>query len=262
MPARSVRSWIVFACLAIAGTVLLAHGNADDKPQGPLDQKAPADELFPAGAELVPAGAAPLVRQGGQGGSLDDAELRLRKLNPNVLHLGEVGGLGHMGIPMGIPTGDVILVKGPEPNEYLAWSPADGRWRSHTFPKGVTAIIVIGWSGCVFHLEGDAITELVAIDRRGRWCFCKLPAAAKQCIPIVGRGTVAACQVEGAKHVYAFSAETGTWAAFETAGIAPAAAGPMVGPMVGKDTVVMVEPGAVAAFSAATGEWAVAKTAK
>lgn len=246
MPARSVRSWIVFACLAIAGTVLLAHGNADDKPQGPLDQKAPADELFPAGA-------APLVRQGG---SLDDAELR--KLNPNVLHLGEVGGLGHMGIPMGIPTGDVILVKGPEPNEYLAWSPADGRWRSHTFPKGVTATFVIGGSGCVFHLEGDAITELVAVDRRGRWCFCKLPAAAKQCIPIVGRGTVAACQVVGAKHVYAFSAETGTWAAFETAGIAPAAAGPMVG----KDTVVMVEPGAVAAFSAATGEWAVAKTAK
>lgn len=247
MPATSVRSWIVFACLAIAGTALLAHGNADDKPQGPLDQKAPADGLFRAGA-------VPLVRQAEPLNPLDpDAELR--KLNPNVLHLGEVGH-------MGIPTGDVILVKGPEPNEYLAWSPADGRWRSHTFPKGVTATFVIGGSGCVFHLEGDAITELVAVDRRGRWCFCKLPAAAKQCIPTVGRGTVAACQVVGAKHVYAFSAETGTWAAFETAGIAPAAAGSMVGPMVGKDTVVMVEPGAVAAFSAATGEWAVAKTAK
>ncbi len=248
MPARSVRSWIVFACLTLAGTALLAYGNADEKPQSPLDQNAPAEGLFRAGA-------VPLVRQAEPLNPLDpDAELR--KVNPNVLHLGGVGGLGHM-----VMGGDVILVKGPEPNEYLAWSPADGRWRSHTFPKGVTATFVIG-GGIVFLLEGDAITELVAIDRRGRWCFCKLPAAAKRCIPVVGGGTVAACQVEGDKHVYAFSAETGTWAAFETAGIAPAAAGPMVGPMVGKDTVVMVEPGAVAAFSAATGEWAVAKTAK
>ena len=222
-----------------------SRGHADDKP---VASEAPNT-----------AGAA------GRGfGRVDE----IRTVNPNVLMPLKLFPGGHgMGSVCRQPDApSLVLVKVNGTNEHLACNTANGSWRSHTFPGGVKADHVqpSDDSWAVFNLAGKAITELVAIDRKGNWCTHKLPAAAANCVPVIG-SKVAACfvDVDGDDQfehvVYAFSAETGTWAALETKGPGK---DKQQWVSTESDHVLVVEPDSVAVFSAATGKWAVAKTAK
>ena len=133
-------------------------------------------------------------------------------------------------------------------NEFLAYSKKVGKWNSFTFPKGVTAIPVVGNGVCAFQLEGEAITELVAVDLKGNWCISKLSAAAKKCVPYVD--DVAVFAVDGKAH--AFSAELGKWDSVSAS----------VVPVVSNDIAMILAPDSIAVFSSATGKWAVAQIAK
>ena len=141
----------------------------------------------------------------------------------------------------------VAKVKGT--NQFLAYSKTVGKWNIFTFPDGVTAVPVLGNGPCVFQLEGEAITEIVAVDNKGNWCKSKLPAATQKCVPIVA-GKVAVCIVDGKAH--AFSGELGKWDSVATT----------VKPQLTNDIAIIEAPNSIAIFSAATGKWAVAKTTK
>lgn len=108
---------------------------------------------------------------------------------------------------------------------------------------------MLGNGVCLFQLEGEAITELVAVDLKGNWCISKLLAAAKNCVAIV-EDEVAVTVVDGTAH--AFSGELGKWDSVPTS----------VTPQVSKDIVMIVAPDFLAVFSSATGKWAVAQTTK
>ncbi len=141
----------------------------------------------------------------------------------------------------------VVKVKGA--NEFLAYSKTVGKWNSFTFPKAVMAVPVVGNGICAFQLEGEAITEVVAVDLKGNWCTSKLPAAAKKCVPIIADDVVV-CVVDGTAH--AFSGELGKWDSVAAS----------VTPQVSKDIAMIVAPDSISVFSSATGKWAVAKTTK
>lgn len=148
-----------------------------------------------------------------------------------------------------IQSDTLIVAKVKGTNEFLAYSKTVGKWTSFTFPKGVEAVPVVGNGVCAFQLEGEAITEVVAVDLKGNWCSSKLPAAAKKCVPIIA-DDVAVLVVDGRAH--AFSGELGKWDSV------PAS----VAPQVSKDIAMIVAPDSIAVFSSATGKWAVAQTAK
>jgi hypothetical protein len=141
----------------------------------------------------------------------------------------------------------VARVKGT--NEFLAYSKTVGKWNSFTFPEGVTAVSVLGTGVCMFQLEGEAITEVVAVDLKSNWCTSKLSGAAKKSVPIISED-VAVCVVDGTAH--AFSGELGKWDS------TPAA----VTPQVFRDIALIEGPDSIAVFSSATGKWAVAQTTK
>jgi len=148
-----------------------------------------------------------------------------------------------------IQSDTLVVAKVKGTNEFLAYSKTVGKWNSFTFPKGVTAVPVVGNGVCAFQLEGEAITEVVAVDLKGNWCSSKLPAAAKKCVPIIAED-VAVFVVDGKAH--AFSGELGKWDSV------PAS----VAPQVSKDIAMIVALDSIAVFSSATGKWAVAQTAK
>ena len=148
-----------------------------------------------------------------------------------------------------IQSDTLVVAKVKGTNEFLAYSKKVGKWNTFTFPKGVTATPVVGNGVCAFQLEGEAITELVAVDLKGNWCTSKLPAPAKKCVPIIA-DEVAVSVVDGTAH--AFSGELGKWDSVPTS----------VTPQVSKDIVMIVAPDSIAVFSSATGKWAVAQTTK
>lgn len=150
-----------------------------------------------------------------------------------------------------IQTDNLVVAKVKSTNQFLAYSKTVGKWSPFTFPKGVTAVPV-GTNGvCAFSLEGEAITEIVAVDHKGNWCTSKLPAASQTCVPIISRESeVVVCLVDGIAH--AFSGELGKWDSVAAT----------VAPQLSKDTVMIVAPDSIAVFSAATGKWAVAQTSK
>ena len=63
----------------------------------------------------------------------------------------------------------LIVARVAGSNEFLAYSRSTGRWTSHTFGDNVTAVPVMGQSVCAFTLEGEGISEIVAVDHRGNW---------------------------------------------------------------------------------------------
>ena len=141
----------------------------------------------------------------------------------------------------------VAKVKGT--NQFLAYSKMVGKWNTFTFPDGVTAVPVLGGGPCVFQLEGEAITEIVAVDNKGNWCKSKLPASTQKCVPLVNNN-VAVYVVDGT--AYAFSGELGKWDSVAAS----------VPPHLSYDFALIETPKSLAIFSAATGKWAVAKTTK
>lgn len=143
----------------------------------------------------------------------------------------------------------LVLARVEGSNTFLAHSTRAGKWNSYSFPEGVSATPVVSHGACAFDLQGDAITEVVAVDQDGNWCSSRLPAVVKKCSAAVGDG-VAVVLVDGKAH--AFSAKLGKW---------DSVAAP-VEPQISKDMVMIAAPGSIAVFSAATGTWAVAETAK
>ena len=141
----------------------------------------------------------------------------------------------------------VAKVKGT--NQFLAYSKTVGKWNTFTFPDGVTVVPVLGNGPCVFQLEGEVITEIVAVDNKGNWCKSKLPAATQKCVPLIA-GKVAVCVIDGT--AYAFSGELGKW---------DSVAAPVT-PQLSNDMALIVAPESLAIFSPVTGKWAVAKTTK
>jgi hypothetical protein len=143
----------------------------------------------------------------------------------------------------------LVVAKVTETTRFLAYSRTVGEWNEFTFPEGVSTVPVVEGNICAFLLEGEAITELVAIDVKGNWCRSKLPATARKCVPIV-QDNVAVYMVDGRAH--AFSGQVGTWDSIAASRT----------PYLGSDTAMIVTPDSIAIFSAATGKWAVAKTTK
>lgn len=148
-----------------------------------------------------------------------------------------------------IQSDTLVVVKVHGANEYLAYSKNVGKWSSFAFPEGIKAVPVVGNGVCAFHLKGEAITELVAVDLKGNWCSSKLPAATKNCFPIIAND-IAVFLVDGTAH--AFSGELGKWDSL------PAT----VAPQLSNDTAMIITPDSIAIFSSATGKWATAKTTK
>jgi len=151
--------------------------------------------------------------------------------------------------PVYIQSETLVVVQVKDTNRFLAYSKAVGKWNAFTFPEAVRAVPVMSGGVCAFLLEGEAVTELVAVDLKGNWRKSKLPAAARKCVPIV-TDDVAVFLVDGKAH--AFSGELGTWDAV------PAS----VTPELTKDTALIAASDSIAVFSSATGKWAVAKTTK
>ena len=144
---------------------------------------------------------------------------------------------------------NLVVAKVKGTNEFLAYSTKVGKWNSFTFPKGVEATAVVQTGFAAFGLEGEEITDVVAVDAKGNWCTSKLSAAAKKCIPILTEH-VAVFFVDGKAH--AFSGELGKWDSVSAS----------VTPVVYKDIAMVVTSDSIAIFSATTGKWAVAQTAK
>ena len=129
-------------------------------------------------------------------------------------------------------------------NTFAAYSKHSGKWLTHTFAEGITAIPVMGESLVAFQVTGDKVTELVAIDRDGIWRTQKLPkTGSRTCTPIVG-SDVAAFSIDGT--AYAFSGIGGSWASTAL----PAT------PQIASDYAMVVSDDRIAVFSAHTGSWA------
>lgn len=66
-----------------------------------------------------------------------------------------------------IQSDTLVVAKVKGTNEFLAYSKTVGKWNTFTFPQGVSAVPVVGSGVCAFQLEGEAITEVVAVDLKG-----------------------------------------------------------------------------------------------
>jgi hypothetical protein len=143
----------------------------------------------------------------------------------------------------------LVVAKVNGSNEFLAYSKKTGKWNAFTFPEGITAVPVLGNGVCTFQLEGQAITEIVAVDLKGNWCSSKLLAATQKCVPLVA-DDVAVFVVDG--KVHAFSGELGKWDSISASQT----------PQLSNDMAMIVAPDSIAIFSSATGKWAVAQTTK
>jgi len=142
-----------------------------------------------------------------------------------------------------VTSGELIVAKATDANEFLAYSKHGAAWKRHKFPDGVRATPVIDGSICVFAQEGEGITELVGVDRLGNWRIVKLPAPATECKPAISNN-VAAVNHDG--RTYAFSSITGTWDST-----------PIVAPhFLEQDMVLMRSEDSIAIFNAQTGTWA------
>ena len=78
----------------------------------------------------------------------------------------------------------LIVARVKDSNEFLAYGKSGGNWNAFTFPQGVKATPVIGNHVCAFNIEGEQVTEIVAVDILGNWRKSKLPAPAKKCLVI------------------------------------------------------------------------------
>ena len=118
-----------------------------------------------------------------------------------------------------IDAGSFVIAFRKDSNVFLGYSAEDGSWDRHEFPEKVVADPVVsgspdfsavdrGSTGA-FRLSGDAIEELVAVDRHGRFQTVKLeqPASGKL-TPYMVDGLILHVVDD---RVYAFSTQTGTW---------------------------------------------------
>lgn len=87
--------------------------------------------------------------------------------------------------PYYIQSDPLVVAKVKGTNQFLAYSKTVGKWNAFTFPEGVTAVPVVAAGVCAFQLEGEVITEIVAVDLQGNWCISRLPAASQKCMPII-----------------------------------------------------------------------------
>ena len=161
-----------------------------------------------------------------------------------------IPSLGISQVPLGaryIEGGNIVVAPVDGANSFQVYSKEVGEWSKVSFPKGVAAIPVIGSDVCTFKLEGEEITELVAIDSKGKAVKQELPKAATLCNPIVS-GKLAFFVVDG--RAYAFSAIAGRWDVID----APA------NPHILNGVILVVAADWIGAFSAKTGKWKVAQT--
>lgn len=121
----------------------------------------------------------------------------------------------------------VGLVRGYESNAFAAYSKPRKRWSTHKFPKYLTVkpctlgefmedskndLVV------AFELAGGPVTELVAVDCKGRFRIHKLETALDgELKPVLNGDGVIYYIVD--ETVYAFSGKTGTWDSYSVPGL-------------------------------------------
>jgi len=138
----------------------------------------------------------------------------------------------------------LVVARIGDSNTFAAYSKYSGKWLTHTFAEGLTVFPVMVESLVAFQVEGDTVTELVAVDRNGKWRTHQLPdTGSRTCTPFVG-SDVAAFSIDGT--AYAFSGISGSWAS--TALSAP--------PQIASDYAMILSEDRISVFSAHTGSWA------
>src|SRR5690554_53182 len=121
----------------------------------------------------------------------------------------------------------VGLVRGDDSNAFAAYSKPRKRWSTHKFPKYLT---VKPWTlgefmedskndlVVAFELAGGPVTELVAVDCKGRFRIHKLETALNgELKPVLNGDGVIYYIVD--ETVYAFSGKTGTWDSYSVPGL-------------------------------------------
>jgi hypothetical protein len=121
----------------------------------------------------------------------------------------------------------VGVVRGDDSNAFAAYSKARNRWSTHHFPKYLT---VKPWTlgeftedskndlVVAFEIAGGPVTELVAVDCKGRFRIHKLESALDgELKPVLNGDGVIYYIVD--ETVYAFSGKTGTWDAYNVPGL-------------------------------------------
>ncbi len=136
----------------------------------------------------------------------------------------------------------LVIARIGESNQFAAYSKLAGGWTVHEFPTGIKAIPVVGDNLVVFALEGDRISELVAVDSNGKWQRLKLAESTKKCVPVV---TSSIGVITIGKNSYGFSGTLGTWAVVYATAM----------PTVSNDTAMIVSDDRITMFSAQSGCW-------
>lgn len=138
----------------------------------------------------------------------------------------------------------LVVARIGESNSFAAYSKHSGTWSIHKFADGLTAIPVLGQTLIAFQVSGDAVAELVAVDKNGEWRTHKLPKiGARTCTPIIA-SDVAAFSIDG--KAYGFSGLNGSWASADLRQL----------PQVASDYAMIVSNDRISVFSAHTGAWA------
>jgi hypothetical protein len=139
---------------------------------------------------------------------------------PNSASFGQDVGAANATRTTSLDAGTFVLVAVKGSNQFLSYGTDDGQWDRHEFAAGVSSkpyidrAGVMGLSGPIratagFQLDGESITELVAVDSKGRFHKHALSESVRGPLtPIVSNGLV--YYVAGGK-IHAFSAKTGTW---------------------------------------------------
>lgn len=121
----------------------------------------------------------------------------------------------------------VGLVRGDDSNAFAAYSKPRKRWSTHKFPNYLT---VKPWTlgefmddnkndlVVAFELAGGPVTELVAVDCKGRFRIHKLETALDGELKPVLNGVGVIYYIVD-ETVYAFSGKTGTWDSYSVPGL-------------------------------------------
>lgn len=148
------------------------------------------------------------------------------------------------GRPDYVENGTLVVARIGDSNQFAAYSKFTGDWTIHAFSSDVTVVPVLGNDLAIFKLEGDRITELVAVDSHGRWQRQKLRESTQKCIPLVA-SSIGVITIGDTS--YGFSGPLGKWASTDAT----------AKPMVSSDHAMIVGTDRITMFSAQSGRWSV-----
>jgi len=141
-----------------------------------------------------------------------------------------------------------VVARIGDSNSYAAYSKYSGKWAAHSFPANVVVAPVVLESLIAFRIDGEAVTQIVAVGQSGEWKVQTLPhATAQPCIPVANENVVT---YRIGDRTYGFSGKTGTWDSTTQSGVVGQ------GVSVSGDTAMIVASDRISIFSAQTGTWA------